>query len=264
MKEETSQTPPSAVAHAHAPAHHTQKEGPAPVGPNGLAITSLVLGILAFLSGWFFMGFVFGIAAVILGIIGLKKPGGKGMSIAGIVTGGLGALSGILFTVIGGLAILGSTAFLSEYSEELNQAVEQALGQRTSDKTEWNVGETAQFGDFDVRITNVERDFNPESEFFAASEGNELVALTLEAKNTSDAAEYIGSFEFTLVANGLGKSPSFATKDPDFESGDLQAGATTTGNIVFEVPAGATNLVLQYDGFDVRTGEVVTYSLNVD
>ena len=63
-----------------------------PVPGKGLAITSLVLGILATLSGIFFIGGLFGIAAIVLGIIALQKKVGKGMSIAGIITGALGIL----------------------------------------------------------------------------------------------------------------------------------------------------------------------------
>ena len=63
-----------------------------PVPGKGLAITSLVLGILATLSGIFFIGGLFGIAAIVLGIIALQKKVGKGMSITGIITGALGIL----------------------------------------------------------------------------------------------------------------------------------------------------------------------------
>ena len=63
-----------------------------PVPSTGLAIASLVLGILATLSGIFFIGGLFGIAAIITGVIALQKKVGKGMSIAGIITGALGIL----------------------------------------------------------------------------------------------------------------------------------------------------------------------------
>ena len=63
-----------------------------PVPSTGLAIASLVLGILATLSGIFFIGGLFGIAAIVLGIIALQKKVGKGMSITGIITGALGIL----------------------------------------------------------------------------------------------------------------------------------------------------------------------------
>ena len=61
----------------------------------GLAISSLVLGILATLTGIFFVGGLFGIIAIILGAVALGKKVGKGMSIAGIITGALGILGTI-------------------------------------------------------------------------------------------------------------------------------------------------------------------------
>jgi prepilin-type processing-associated H-X9-DG protein len=66
---------------------------------SGLAITSMVLGIVSCLC----MGPLFGIPAIILGVIALSKVKsgvgeGKGMAIAGVVTGFLG--STIMFIVI--------------------------------------------------------------------------------------------------------------------------------------------------------------------
>ncbi|MCZ7630643.1 MAG: DUF4190 domain-containing protein [Microthrixaceae bacterium] len=73
-----------------------------PVRPTGLAIAALVVGILsipiAFACG---VGGLFGIAAVVLGFLGMKKANdelagsGKGMAIGGIVTGVLGLLASI-------------------------------------------------------------------------------------------------------------------------------------------------------------------------
>lgn len=93
---------------------YAQQPGPAPMpGPmyapaqpmmqqtataesNGLAIAALVTGLLGM-----------GLVAVILGILGLKKPGGRGMSIAGIVLGSIQIVLIILFfflMMIGALA----------------------------------------------------------------------------------------------------------------------------------------------------------------
>ena len=81
-----------------------------PVAPTaergkGLAIASLVLGILAMLSGIFLIGGLFGIIAIILGAVALSKKVGKGMSIAGIITGALGILGTIGAVVIVTLAV---------------------------------------------------------------------------------------------------------------------------------------------------------------
>lgn len=61
-------------------------------GDNPLAITSMVLGVVSLTS----LGPITGVPAVILGIIGLNKPGKKGLSIAGIITGGISILITIL------------------------------------------------------------------------------------------------------------------------------------------------------------------------
>lgn len=69
---------------------------------NGLAVAALVVGILsipiAFACG---VGGLFGIAAVVLGFLGMKKANdelagsGRGLAIGGIVTGVLGLLASI-------------------------------------------------------------------------------------------------------------------------------------------------------------------------
>lgn len=73
---------------------------PRPAGVrNKLALTSMILGIVAIpLYFCLYAGVPVGIAAVIIGAIGLKQikesagvQGGKGMAIAGIVTGAIAA-----------------------------------------------------------------------------------------------------------------------------------------------------------------------------
>jgi len=65
---------------------------------SGLAIASLILGILSFFPG---LGILIGIIAVILGIVALinvkkEKLKGRGMAIAGIILG----ILGVLFTLL--------------------------------------------------------------------------------------------------------------------------------------------------------------------
>lgn len=74
-----------------------------PVSGNGLAfgITSLVAGIIAFLSGWiYFLSIPVGIVAIIFGALGLRKPGSKGLAIAGLVAGIVGAAFGVAILII--------------------------------------------------------------------------------------------------------------------------------------------------------------------
>ncbi len=82
---------------------------------NGAATASLVLGIIAVLTGLLIIGAFFGIASIILGIIGLIKAKqrdgvGTGKSIAGIV---MGVISMFLLIFGGILAALAIPRFLA-------------------------------------------------------------------------------------------------------------------------------------------------------
>ncbi len=79
----------------------TATASPAPVpGPKGLAISALVVGIVAFLSGlapvW---GIIVGGAAVALGALALARKQSKGLALTGLILGSLAALSSLAATV---------------------------------------------------------------------------------------------------------------------------------------------------------------------
>lgn len=79
-------------------------------GKNGFSIASLVCGILSITCCCStFFSFILAVAAVVLGIIALRnKYDGKGMAIAGIITGGIGFLmTGIMLLVAGASGIMG-------------------------------------------------------------------------------------------------------------------------------------------------------------
>lgn len=71
-------------------------------GPQGYSIASLVCGILGLLCcccGW--IGLVISVAGIVLGIIALNKNcEGRGMAIAGIVCGGIGALVALTGVIV--------------------------------------------------------------------------------------------------------------------------------------------------------------------
>lgn len=75
-------------------------------GPIGYSVASMVCGILSLLCCCIpGMGFLLSVAAVVLGIVSLKKNcEGQGMAIAGLVCGGLGLLGGV-GTVVSSLAV---------------------------------------------------------------------------------------------------------------------------------------------------------------
>ena len=115
---------------------------------NGAGIAALILGILALLTVWTIIGgVVFGILAIILGIVGRshfkkQRATNGGMSVAGIVLGvlaligaiGLAVLGVGLFTMIGGRDFVdcvrdagNDSAAVQRCEDEFRQNVEDQL-----------------------------------------------------------------------------------------------------------------------------------------
>ncbi|KDA06890.1 hypothetical protein DC31_07950 [Microbacterium sp. CH12i] len=70
-------------------------------GPGGIAIAALIVGIVAFLSGWVpFFGLIVAAAGIVLGVFALRQPRGKGFGITALVLSGLAAITGIFMLVL--------------------------------------------------------------------------------------------------------------------------------------------------------------------
>ncbi len=91
---------------------------PQPGGSKGMAIASMVLGILSIVACcYWYLALICGIAAIVLGILHNKKNGSCGMSIAGIVCGIIGVVLTVVFLVLAaiGLAAFGGLSALENY-----------------------------------------------------------------------------------------------------------------------------------------------------
>lgn len=100
---------------------------PPPRPRNGLGLAALILGIVAVLTCLFVIGGVFGLLAIVLGVLGAGRARrgratNRGVAIAGIVTGAVGLVVAIVIVVIGG------TAFFSLGGGNLVDCVQQAGG----------------------------------------------------------------------------------------------------------------------------------------
>lgn len=136
--------PPYTNQYAH-PAQQSYTQGPAPGGPQypqvgyqqpkpkGLAIASMVIGIVSLvLCALAVLGIVGGLAAIALGIVALVKKQSTGMSVTGLVTGGIALLASIGI-LIGSAMVFNS---LSNYTPPTIETVEQTTAEPEEVTTE--------------------------------------------------------------------------------------------------------------------------------
>lgn len=258
---------PAAAAAASAPTAPVAPGAPIQPQPtNGLGIAAMILGIVAFVFGWVpFFGFLAGVTAVILGIISLKKPGVKGMGIAGLITGGLAVLWSLFITVFFIIAILaaGTTGVAGGKAiDELNKAYDSYNAENKAlieGKKDFKKGETATFGQLEVKVNSVERDyvFTGSDSYVTPDDGMEYIVVNVTAKNVGKESKYLSGYDLKINEDGITDTSSFYDVSPALKSGSLAAGSSTTGNIVFQVTKGATGLKLQYETtvYDLKAGQ---------
>jgi len=230
----------------------TPGTAPAPVTSvhKGLAIAAMIVGIFAFLLGIIpFLGFILGVTAVVFGAIGLKHKESKGMAISGIVLGGLGTLASIVTSI---MLFIGFSMFATMIpwlatNIHTNADGSVSLNSDSSLATtkEFAKGTTATFGDYGVKINSVTRNFAPTDDFDKAAGGNELIVLNISVTNNGSEELYFSKYNLDVIEGSVTDYLSLATVDSEFESNSIAAGATITGNIVFEVTKDATDLKLR-------------------
>lgn len=104
-----------------------------PSQPKGLAITALVLGLVALVGGLIFSWLPFvggaitilvGIAAVILGIMALKKAQSKGMSLTGLITGGVAIVLGIGAIIAWSVVFSSASTAIDEFESTITEELD--------------------------------------------------------------------------------------------------------------------------------------------
>jgi len=225
---------------------------------NTISVAALTVGIAAFVTSPIpFWGLIAGITAIVLGIIGLRSTTSKGLSVVGIVTGGVAVLANI---IIGTLLLLGFLAVGLTRLTQINfgldtqartlatiQQKNEVLLKQLDAKKDFSKGETAQFGVFSLKINTVTRNFTPTDTSLTPSPGKEFILVNVTAKNTTDKTQYINSTMFNLDNNGVTSAPQIAGKDPMFRGGPLNTGESYTANLMYEATKGSQTLKLKYE-----------------
>lgn len=109
---------------------------------NGLAVASLVVGIIGLLTFWACGGGgLLGVIAVVLGILGLNKAkemndNGRGLALGGIITGGLAIVAGILVFVFWFVVADDVNDQIQQDLDEFQQQLDEDFGEINSDPSD--------------------------------------------------------------------------------------------------------------------------------
>lgn len=108
----------------HAPREIPEQSAGAVPLPNppkrrgGSARAALIVGIGAFVTGWIpVLGLLLGVTGIVLGILGMRKPGGKSFGLTGLIGSALAVLTNVLVTTVIVISLVSSgigTAILTD------------------------------------------------------------------------------------------------------------------------------------------------------
>lgn len=107
---------------------------PAPSnGAGGIAIAALIVGIAAFLTGIVpVLGFIVAAVGIVLGIIAVRRPQGRGLSITGLILSGIGLVTSIVVALV---LFVFLPAGLQQGADELDAWVDEQTSSAPSDES---------------------------------------------------------------------------------------------------------------------------------
>jgi hypothetical protein len=231
-----------------------QPNRPAHAATNGLAIAGMVMGIVAFISGWVpFFGFVIAVVAIILSVLALRKGTQKGMAITGLVTGGIGLIWSL---IVGAIVIIGIMAGVASFNGALSSQEKTQDTQNTNEtKTdEGSVEDQEVLMGWQIKINSVTKDVTLGGE--TSEDAPRYIAVNMTVKNVSDELDRVSTLPYALNAFRYTSKidqkvySGSVRKDveikPSLVNMPLKRGETGTGNFLFVQPPEGTALMLVY------------------
>ena len=209
---------------------------------SGLAVTALVVGIVAAVFGWTgVFGLILAIVAIVFGVIALVKNQSKVKAVWGIVLGGVALVTSIIVLII-------AAAVVTVLDETLKTSGQTDTTQSATD-TAYTVGQAIDFDNKKVTVTNVERNWQSGNQFIVAESGNEFVKIQVSIENNSDAQVSYNTFDWKMQnSQGVIKDVdgSTYTIEGGLNSGELAPAGKVSGFMIFQVPSEDNGLILTY------------------
>jgi hypothetical protein len=229
---------------------------PVPTKVNGLAVASIIIGVIAILTGLFVLGGLIGLIGLVLGLMSLKETGGKKPGLIGVALNAVAILLALI-AVIFGVRLFDIVRDSSKDASEFKTV------------REFSKGEDGKFGNLTVTVDSVTRNYVPVATNQKAEDGKELVVVKAKLKNSGTNAATVEPEDFKLESDdGLVYGPGFADAPTGtLQRGEVKPGAEVSGELVYKIKKDAKSLKFIQKGYDynsaTKRNEYVTFKLGV-
>lgn len=125
----------------------------------------------------------------------------------------------------------------------------------------FKIGDTASIDGYEIKVNSVE--FQDGSEYNKPAEGKQFVIINITITNNTDEKQSFNPLDYSLNEDGVSSSTGFTYADgvDSLSSGDLDKGASVTGNLVGEANPNS-KLKLRYQGNFFLSNHEVDFELN--
>lgn len=235
-----------------------------------LGMLSMIFGIIGLvLCALTFLDLPFVIASIVLGIIALvkinkKQDSGKGMAIAGLITGGVALL---LIVCIAIFAIGATKNFFTDNIATNPTNIEEKNSDKISgnannpEKKEIGFNESFIFDELEIKILS-EYTFTKVDNKFSDDYGKSIVKLPIYVKNLADETHGLNMFDYEIYGpNGIkidNDNTYFDDESIDY-AGDLRSGASYTKYVFFPYDGDGT-YAIEFD--DWATKKTVEFKIS--
>lgn len=112
---------------------------------------------------------------------------------------------------------------------------------------EYRVGDTVSVEGYEITVNDVR--YSDSEGYSTPEQGKQFVIMSITITNNTDEKESFNPLDFSLNVDGVSSTTGFSFVDgiDTLNSGDLDPGASVTGNLVGEAPSDSS-LKLRYEG----------------
>lgn len=146
------------------------------------------------------------------------------------------------------LIVLGLAGFMLTACNGTKDSSDDDSSSDSESSEEPGINDKVKLDDYVVMVADIEDPYVETNEFLQPDEGNRYVAVEVVYENqTDDESLDYNVYDWTLYdSEGYSYDPSFAAKDPDLGSGNVNAGDKVRGWITFEVGEDAEDFKIQF------------------